>query len=147
MSKGLSKLFPNTTVQKHQFFSTQLSLYSASHVHTLLLEKRQIFVGKIMPLLLNILSRLIIAFLPGNKHLNFMAADTICSDFGGQKNKLCHYFYCFLYNGKSRHCIKKQRHLFANKELRSQSCSFSSSHVWMLNLVHKEGCMIDAFKL
>ena len=29
----------NTTVQKHQFFSTQLSLYSNSHIHTWLLEK------------------------------------------------------------------------------------------------------------
>ena len=32
-SKGLSKVFSNTTVQKHQFFSTQLSLQSNSHIH------------------------------------------------------------------------------------------------------------------
>ena len=38
-SKGLSRAFSNTTVQKHQFFSTQLSLYSNSHIHTRLLEK------------------------------------------------------------------------------------------------------------
>ena len=38
-SKGLSKVFSNTTVQKHQFFSTQLSLKSNSHIHTWLLEK------------------------------------------------------------------------------------------------------------
>ena len=38
-SKGLSRVFSNTTVQKHQFFSTQLSLYSNSHIHTWLLEK------------------------------------------------------------------------------------------------------------
>ena len=38
-SKGLSRIFSNTTVQKHQFFSTQLSLYSNSHIHTWLLEK------------------------------------------------------------------------------------------------------------
>ena len=31
-SKELSRVFPNTTVQKHQFFSTQLSLYSNSHI-------------------------------------------------------------------------------------------------------------------
>ena len=37
--KGLSRVFPNTTVQKHQFFSTQLSLESNSHIHTWLLEK------------------------------------------------------------------------------------------------------------
>ena len=33
-SKGLSSVFSNTTVQKHQFFGIQLSLYSNSHIHT-----------------------------------------------------------------------------------------------------------------
>ena len=33
-SKGLSRVFPNTTVQKHQFFGAQLSLESNSHIHT-----------------------------------------------------------------------------------------------------------------
>ena len=33
-SKGLSRVFFNTTVQKHQFFGTQLSLWSNSHIHT-----------------------------------------------------------------------------------------------------------------
>ena len=32
-SKGLSRVFSNTTVQKHQFFSAQLSLWSSSHIH------------------------------------------------------------------------------------------------------------------
>ena len=34
LSKGLSRVFSNTTVQKHQFFSAQLSLWSNSHIHT-----------------------------------------------------------------------------------------------------------------
>ena len=38
-SKGLSRVFSNTTVQKHQFFSTQLSLWFYCHIHTWLLEK------------------------------------------------------------------------------------------------------------
>ena len=38
-SKGLSRVFSNTTVQKHQFFGTQLSLWSDFHIHTWLLEK------------------------------------------------------------------------------------------------------------
>ena len=38
-SKGLSRVFFNTTVQKHQFFSTQLSSQSNSHIHTWPLEK------------------------------------------------------------------------------------------------------------
>ena len=33
-SKGLSRVFPTTTVQKHQVFGTQLSLQSNSHIHT-----------------------------------------------------------------------------------------------------------------
>ena len=33
-SQGLSRVFSNTTVQKHQFFGTQLSLQSNSHFHT-----------------------------------------------------------------------------------------------------------------
>ena len=38
-SKGLSRVFSNTTVQKHQFFGVQLSSQSSSHVHTWPLEK------------------------------------------------------------------------------------------------------------
>ena len=39
-SKGLSRVFSNTTVQKHQFFGTQLSLQSNSHIHIWPLEKQ-----------------------------------------------------------------------------------------------------------
>ena len=38
-SKGISRAFSNTTVQKHQFFGTQLSSQSNSHIHTWPLEK------------------------------------------------------------------------------------------------------------
>ena len=38
-SKGLSRVFSNTTVQNHQVFSTLPSLWSNFHIHTLLLEK------------------------------------------------------------------------------------------------------------
>ena len=38
-SKGLPRVFSNTTVQKYQFFSAQLSSQSNSHIHTWLLEK------------------------------------------------------------------------------------------------------------
>ena len=62
-SKGLSRVFSNTTVQKHQFFGAQLSLWSSSHIHTRLLEKNialttSTFVGKVTSLLFNMLSRL-----------------------------------------------------------------------------------------
>ena len=72
--QGLSRVFYNITVQKHQFFGPQLSLQSNSHIYTWLLEKasltRWTFVGKVMALLFNMLSRLVIAFLPRNKHLS-----------------------------------------------------------------------------
>ena len=51
---------------------------------------RWIFVGKIMSLLFNMLSSLVIAFLPRSKSFNFMTADTICSDFGAPKYKVFH---------------------------------------------------------
>ena len=46
-SKGLSRVFSNTAVQKHQFFSTQLSSQSNSHIHTWLLEKTQSWLDEI----------------------------------------------------------------------------------------------------
>ena len=55
---------------------------------------RQTFVGKVMCLLFNMLSRLVITFLPRSKHPNFMAAVTICSDFEA-KNKTSHCSHCF----------------------------------------------------
>ena len=61
-TKGLSRVFSNTTLQKHQFFSTQLSSLSIALT-------RWTFVGKVMSLLFNMLSRLVITFLPRNKRL------------------------------------------------------------------------------
>ena len=40
LSKGFSRVFSSTTVQKHQFFGTQPSLWSNSHIHTWLQEKQ-----------------------------------------------------------------------------------------------------------
>ena len=55
---------------------------------------RWTFFGKVMSLLFNMLSRLVITFLP-RSNFNFMAAVTICSDFGAPQNKVCHCFHCF----------------------------------------------------
>ena len=66
-SKGLSRVFSNT-VQKHQFFGAQLSLQSNSHPYMTtgknLALTRWTFVGKVICLLFNMLSRLVITFLP-----------------------------------------------------------------------------------
>ena len=57
---------------------------------------RWTLVGKVMSLLFNMLSMLVITFLPKQQvSFNFMAAVTICSDFGAQGNKVCHCFHCF----------------------------------------------------
>ena len=72
-SKGLSRVFSNTTVQNHQFFGAQPSSQSNSHIHTWPQENhtltRRTFVSKVMSLLFNMLSRLVVTFLPRSKHL------------------------------------------------------------------------------
>ena len=72
--KGLSRVFSNTTVQKHQvlqhlaFFTVQLSHPYMTTGKTIALS-RQTIVGKVMTSLFNMLSRFVIAFLPRSKHL------------------------------------------------------------------------------
>ena len=71
LCKGLSRVF-NTTAQKRQLFGTQLynptitSTHDHWKNHTLI---RRTLVGKVMSLPLNMLSRLVITFLPRSKHL------------------------------------------------------------------------------
>ena len=74
-SEGLSRVFSNTTVQKHQFCGAQLSSQSNSRIHTYMTTGKTIaltkctFAGKVTSLLFNMLSRLVITFLPRSKHL------------------------------------------------------------------------------
>ena len=72
-SKGLSRVFSNTTVQKHQFLVFSL-LYGPTLTYIHDYWKNQVltrwtFVGKVMSLLFNMLSWFVIAFLPRSKHL------------------------------------------------------------------------------
>ena len=80
LSKGLSRIFSNTTVQKHQFFGTQPSLWSNSHIRTWLLEKPQLLYRPFlaMSLLFNTLSRFVCHSFSSKKQVsfNFMAAVT-----------------------------------------------------------------------
>ena len=73
-SKGLSRVFSNTTVQKHQFSGSQPSLLPGSHIHAWLLEKPQLWPNR--PLLakwrlcfLIIVCRFLIAFLSRSKQI------------------------------------------------------------------------------
>ena len=77
------------------FFTVQLSHPYMTTGKTIALT-RWTFVGTVMSLLFNLLSRLVITFLPRSKcFFYFMAAVIICSDFGAQKNKVLHCFHCF----------------------------------------------------
>ena len=90
-SKGLSRVFSNTTVQKHQFFwhsaffIVQLSHPYMANGKTIVLS-RWAFVGKVMSLFFNMLPSF------SSKE---QATVNICSDFGAPQNKVCHCFHCF----------------------------------------------------
>ena len=81
-SLALSFLYSPTLTSIHNYWKN----------HSL---DRWTFVDKVMCLLFNMLSRLVITFLPRSKCLNFMAAITNCSDFRAPQNKVCHCFHCF----------------------------------------------------
>ena len=78
LSKGLSRVFSSTTVGRHQFFGAQPFLWSDSHIHLLhpyMTTGKTIalniwaFVGKVISLLFNMLSRFVLAFLSKSKNL------------------------------------------------------------------------------
>ena len=77
------------------FFMVQLSHpYTTTEKNTAL--SIWMFLGNVMSLFFNMLSRFFIAFFPKKQEsFNFMAAVTICSDFGAPSNKVCHCFHCF----------------------------------------------------
>ena len=90
-------LFSNTTVQKHQFFYAQLSLVQLyTTAGKIIALTRQIFVDKVMSSLFNMLSRLIITFLPRSKCLSIswlQSPPAVISE--PPKNKVSHCFHCF----------------------------------------------------
>ena len=81
-SKGLSRVFSNTTVQKHQFFSTQPFLWSNSHIHTWLFENPLLRPNRplsAMSLLFNMLSRFV----------KFCEFEQVPGDGDGQESLAC----------------------------------------------------------
>ena len=81
-------------LQCSAFFIVQFSYMTTGKTVPL---TRQTFVGKVMSLLFNMFSRLVITFLPRSKQasFNFMAVVTICSDFGAPQNNVRYSFHCF----------------------------------------------------
>ena len=97
-SKGLSTVFSNT-----QFKTISSSVLSLLYGPTLtsiqdywknIALTTWMFVGRVISLLFNTLSRFVIAFLPRSKHL-LMAVITVHSDFGTQEKKISHCFHLF----------------------------------------------------
>ena len=82
-------------IQYSAFFVVQLSHPYMTTGETVALT-RQTFVGNVMSLLFNMLSGLVIAFLPRSKGLLISWLQfTTCNDFGAQENKVCHCFHYF----------------------------------------------------
>ena len=95
---------------------------------------RQAFVGKVMSLLFNMLSRLVSFSSKEQASFNFMAAVTICSDFGAPQNKISHCFHCFpiyLPSSDGTGC----HDLFIigdwNEKVGSSELSWSNRQIWL----------------
>ena len=110
LSKGLSRVFSNATIQKHQFFSllyaptpkkcSAFFMVQLSHPYTTnekaIALTRRTFVGKVMSPLFNTLSRFVIAFLSRRKRLLIswlQSPSTMILE--PKKIKVCHCFHCF----------------------------------------------------
>ena len=100
LSKGLLRLSSNTTVQKHKFLLTLFSLWSNSHPYmttgkTIALTI-WILVSKVMSLLFNMLSRLVIAFIPKSRRplISWLQSPSAVI-LEPKKIKVCQCFHCF----------------------------------------------------
>ena len=87
-SKGLSRVFSNTTVQKYGLPLTSIHDYRKNHSfnYTDICWQSNVSAVQVGHSL----------FSKEQASFNFMAAVTICSNFGAQENKVCHCFHCFL---------------------------------------------------
>ena len=100
-SKGLSRVFSSTTVQKHQFLSAQPPLWSSSHIHTWLLEKTiastiWTFADKVISMFFNMLSSFVIASLQRRKHLLISWLQSLSTVIlESKKIKVYHWFHFF----------------------------------------------------
>ena len=92
-----SRVFSNNIIQKHQLFGAQPSLWFNSHIHTWHWKNQALtiwtFVSKVMSLLFNMLSRLVIAFFPGSKLLLISSPSAVI--FRAQENRVAYCFHWF----------------------------------------------------
>ena len=81
-------------LQHSAFFIVQLSHPYMTTEKTIAFT-RWTFAGKVMSLLVNMLSKLVITFLPRSKRLLISWLQSPSGDFGAPQNKVCHCFHCF----------------------------------------------------
>ena len=96
-SKGIPRVFSDTTVQKNQFFTAQLVQLSHPYMTTgkIIALTGWTFVGKVMSLLFNMLSRLVITFLPWSKRLLISWPQSPSAVIlEPPQNKVWHCFHC-----------------------------------------------------
>ena len=98
-SKAFSRVFSNTTVQKHQFLHSAFFIVQLSHPYMItgktIALTRWIFVGNATSLLFNMLSRLVITFLPRSKHLLISWLQSPFAVILEPKKINWHCFHCF----------------------------------------------------
>ena len=98
ISKGLSRVFFRTTeffgVQPFFFFYHPALTSIYDYWKTIVLTIWT-FVGKVMSLVFNTVSKFVIAFLPRSKFLLISWCSHHPQHFGAQENKVCHCFHCF----------------------------------------------------
>ena len=96
-SKGLSRVFSNTTVQKNQLFSTQVSLLRHPYMTTgkNIALTRWTVVGKVISLLFNMLSRLFITLLPRSKRFLISWLQSPSEVILKPPKKVSKCFHCF----------------------------------------------------
>ena len=99
-SKGLSRVFSNTTVQKHPFFGhSAFFIVQLSHPYVTTGKTIALtiwtFVSKVISLLFNMLSRLVIAFLPRSKHLLISWLQSPSAVILEPRKIVSHCFHCF----------------------------------------------------
>ena len=113
------------------FFMVQLSCPYMTTEKTIALT-RQTFVGKVMSLLFNMLSRLLITFLPRSKHLliSWLQSPSAVI-WGPPQNKVSHCFHCFpimFSSVQSLSCVR----LFATPWMAAHQASLSITNSWSL---------------
>ena len=95
-AKGLSRVFSNTTVQKHQFFRCSVFfMVQLSHPYMITGKTIWTFISKVLSLLFNTLSRFVIAFLPRSEHLLISWLQSPSAVILEPKKIVCHCFHCF----------------------------------------------------